>query len=338
MKRTGNRSDNRLSGGRGDDTLRGKDGNDVLRGLSGEDHLSGGNGRDHLLGGRNGDFLDGGRGADRLDGGHGSDQMAGGSGDDVYIVEWTGHHDLVFETAGEGHDRVLLSGFNYQMTANVEDLWVVNGLRGPGGAIGNDLDNEMRLGDSGGSLAGGGGDDRLFGRGAVDVLRGGDGADLLKARSGADHLFGDRGRDRLDGGGGDDALHGGGGRDRLEGGKGDDVLSGDGGRDRLIGGAGADTFLFDRTGDSGTTAGSRDTIADFDPTEDIIDLSGIDAREASQRDNAFSFIGDTAFTGQARQLSFRDGILAGDTDGDGRADFKIEVSGGIDLTTDHFIL
>jgi len=64
-------------------------------------------------------------------------------------------------------------------------------------------------------------------------------------------------------------VRGGFGNDHLSGGPGDDILSGGGGDDRLVGGGGADTFVF------GAVDQGRDTIADFDPAQDVIDVSAL---------------------------------------------------------------
>ncbi|MCF7732625.1 MAG: type I secretion C-terminal target domain-containing protein [Akkermansiaceae bacterium] len=62
-------------------------------------------------------------------------------------------------------------------------------------------------------------------------------------------------------------MRGGFGNDRLSGGAGDDTLSGGAGDDILTGSAGSDRFVF-----GGVDTG-RDRITDFDPQQDIIDLS-----------------------------------------------------------------
>ena len=72
---------------------------------------------------------------------------------------------------------------------------------------------------------------------------------------------------RLWGGGDGDALRGGAGDDRLHGGEGDDSLTGGAGNDTLYGEEGSDVFVF-ASGDG------VDTIADFTPGEDMIDLRG----------------------------------------------------------------
>ncbi|MDL2353822.1 MAG: hypothetical protein QFF03_01045, partial [Pseudomonadota bacterium] len=71
------------------------------------------------------------------------------------------------------------------------------------------------------------------------------------------------GNDRLDGGIGDDILQGNAGADRLFGNTGNDALLGGTGDDVLDGGSGTDLFVF-------SAQAGRDTIADFNPGEDII--------------------------------------------------------------------
>ncbi|WP_133795784.1 hypothetical protein [Prosthecobacter fusiformis] len=64
-------------------------------------------------------------------------------------------------------------------------------------------------------------------------------------------------------------VRGGFGIDQLSGGPGDDILSGGGGDDTLTGGLGKDTFIF------GAIDLGRDTISDFDPAIDTIDVSAL---------------------------------------------------------------
>lgn len=101
-----------------------------------------------------------------------------------------------------------------------------------------------------------------------DFLTGYDGDDVLSGLGGNDALRGAKGADILLGGSGDDKLIGNLGNDTLRGGSGDDLIKGGRGNDLLYGGAGEDRFWFN--------AGSRtDTIADFDVSEDIIDLTAL---------------------------------------------------------------
>jgi serralysin len=80
--------------------------------------------------------------------------------------------------------------------------------------------------------------------------------------------------------------------------EGNNVLAGGGGADTLTGGAGADTFVF-ADGYTGSTAGHRDTITDFTPGTDQIDLTGIDANTTQAGHDAFRFMGSAAFDGHS---------------------------------------
>jgi hypothetical protein len=92
------------------------------------------------------------------------------------------------------------------------------------------------------------------------------------------------------------------GNDHLAGGIGSDTLTGGLGADILNGGAGSDRFDFNAIAESGKTATTRDSIADFTHLADDLDLSTIDARAGVAGNQAFTFIGDDAFTasGQIR--------------------------------------
>ncbi len=89
----GNASDT-LIGDQGDDTILGEDGIDRLEGNDGADIISGGLGNDILFGGEGGDALTGDEGDDRLfgengndtlDGGPGADLLIGGAGADIFV-------------------------------------------------------------------------------------------------------------------------------------------------------------------------------------------------------------------------------------------------------------
>jgi Ca2+-binding RTX toxin-like protein len=147
---------------------------------------------------------------------------------------------------------------------------------------------------------------------------------------------------RIIGSFGDNLLSGREGNDRLEGGHGADMLVGGQGRDILIGGVGADHFVF-----SDADAGYRDVITDFEQGLDRIDLSQVDAMSERSGNQAFGFIGTHPFTGAAGELrvdylSYSDGtvvtIVEGDRDGDGAADFQIELRGQHLPTAADFIL
>jgi Ca2+-binding RTX toxin-like protein len=123
---------------------------------------------------------------------------------------------------------------------------------------------------------------------------------------------------------------------------GDDTLIGGLGIDKLTGGLGADTFKFTSANDSGITVKTRDTITDFKSAQkDKIDLSNIDANEASEGDQAFTFINNMAFSADATgQLRFdaMTHILYGSTNADSNAEFSILLSGVKTLTIGDFVL
>ena len=149
--------------------------------------------------------------------------------------------------------------------------------------------------------------------------------------SGNDDVLGSGGDNALAGNLGSDTLAGRGGDDDLSGGSGDDVLSGDEGADDLHGGAGADTFVFASLTDSVSAA--ADLITDFESGVDHVDLTLIDADAAALGDQAFVFVGTAAFSLVAGEVRWVEtgamGLLQGDVDGDGMADFAI----GFDLAT-----
>lgn len=141
------------------------------------------------------------------------------------------------------------------------------------------------------------------------------------------------GDDDISGGEGADSLFGGRDDDRISGGEGDDLIVGELGRDVLAGGAGADVFQFRAVAHS--TASRPDLVRDFDATQDRIDLSRIDADASGVGYQAFDFIGAQTFGGEAGELRYANGRLLGDVDGDGHADFRIDVA---NLEADALIL
>jgi Ca2+-binding RTX toxin-like protein len=165
-----------------------------------------------------------------------------------------------------------------------------------------------------------------------DYLEGFDGNDTLFGGGANDFITGDNGMDRLIGGSGDDRLFAGTGNDLLIGGTGVDLLAGE---------LGADSYRFS-DGHTGSTAALADTIEGFSRGEgDVIDLSRVDAATGAGND-AFSFIGDGAFSGTAGELRYeRNGLgvmVEADRDGDSMADFYIQVSGPIELVASDFVL
>ena len=128
----------------------------------------------------------------------------------------------------------------------------------------------------------------------------------------------------------------------LSGGAGADRITGGSGADTLSGGADADIFIYLATGDTGTTAATRDNITDFVHLTDILDMSAIDANTGIAGNQAFTLINGSAFSA-AGQLRFTvnaagNTILQGNVNANLAADFEIQLTGNISLTTADFVL
>jgi Ca2+-binding RTX toxin-like protein len=138
--------------------------------------------------------------------------------------------------------------------------------------------------------------------------------------------------------GSDDKANGFAGNDLMYGNNGNDWLQGGMGADRLYGGRGADDFVFN-DGESGNSITTRDVIYDFSTGSDDLNLRLIDANSRSNPDDSFDFGGTRAGVNDvwfARSGSSV--IVYGDTNGDARADFAIELRGVSSLTAGDFLL
>jgi Ca2+-binding RTX toxin-like protein len=191
------------------------------------------------------------------------------------------------------------------------------------------------------TLSGGSGADRLYGGAGNDQLAGGSGNDTLSSGAGNDRLAGGSGNDQLTGASGNDVLQGDAGNDHLDGGAGADILSGGAGADDLYGGSGKDVFVFSLASDSTVASRGRDTIFDLG-SGDRIDLREIDADRGHAGNQAFSFIGTKAFSGDAGELrtvkKASDTFIYGDLDGDKTADFAVHLDDAISLKSGYFLL
>jgi hypothetical protein len=91
-----------------------------------------------------------------------------------------------------------------------------------------------------------------------------------------------------------------------------------------------------------STHDERDQIRDFDAAQgDRIDLMALDARPGGA-DDAFTFIGASAFSGAGGELAWRlagsKTLVLADLDGDRLAEFEIQLSGAQALTAAAFQL
>lgn len=200
--------------------------------------------------------------------------------------------------------------------------------------------------------------DTIIDTGGFDVIRSTIGRDLadypdveglwLGVDFGGRPLLGnDLDNQLLDGGGGN-RLDGRGGNDSLSGSFGNDFLIGGLGVDYMFGGDGVDRFDFRNVAELGLGEGNRDIIPDFGHLADKLNLGLMDANSVYSGNQAFNFIGTGEFSGTAGEVMYHrdvlsDGmtavtIVAGDTDGDGNADFELELHGTLTLTAADLIL
>jgi Ca2+-binding RTX toxin-like protein len=180
---------------------------------------------------------------------------------------------------------------------------------------GNDSDFIANLGTGNSNLSGNSGADTIVNIGTGNnTLNGGNGSDLLvNAGTGDNTLNGGNGADILINYGSGAALNGGNGNDILMGGSGEDTLTGDDGNDILTGGDGADTFQFSAEYSLSTTityktinlgftkikmpqisysvgweTSGSDTLTDFNPDEDIIEIDITDTLGTASTDLSFN--------------------------------------------------
>jgi Ca2+-binding RTX toxin-like protein len=147
-------------------------------------------------------------------------------------------------------------------------------------------------------------------------------------------------------------LFGGAAADTITGGAGNDLIFGNAGADILNGLGGADMFRYQNVNDS--TTGSVDQVIGFTHLSDAFDLTRIDANTLLEGDQAFTFIGGAAFSGNGSPSAASAGQLRatlsdvntntwrveGDINGDGIADLIIDVvvQNGQPLTSGDFIM
>jgi Ca2+-binding RTX toxin-like protein len=283
----------------------------VIIGNLGANVLTGLGGNDVLKGSAGNDTLDGGDGYDQLDGGNGTDTLIGGAGDDI-LIGGAGNDSM---SGGAGNDSYYVDAVGDTLSENPgEGTDIV--VSSVSWTLGADFERLRLTGDT-----------------AIDATGNALG-NIILGNSGANVLTGLGGDDTLKGEGGNDTLSGGDGNDRLDGGAGKDMLSG---------GAGADRFEFDDGDFSGLTSTTCDSISDFSQLDgDRIALDQVDSNSLLGGDQAFAFIGTASFTNSAGQLRYEitggNTYVYGDVNGDGVADFMIQLLGSHAPTEADFVL
>lgn len=155
-----------LVGGLGNDAIEGGLGFDTLLGGDGNDTLLGGSGNDRLFGGAGDDSLDGGDGDDRLVGTSGANTLLGGLGNDILIgLDYS--NGLPLTASQEGELRTALRETYGEGVTNAIGLEVIDNYRSFTAGSQPDLlqggeGNDILIGDSGDTLAGGAGVDTYY--------------------------------------------------------------------------------------------------------------------------------------------------------------------------------
>lgn len=334
----GDSGNDELFGEADNDTLTGNAGNDTLDGGTGDDLLKGGTGDDLYVFnyGDGNDSITESNGADRIVFGEGITagslsvfrvsnddvliEIDGGLGGSIHITDQTYSSVYVIETLEFADATTLaMTSFNLTLhgTESSETLYGVNyGGSGEDTIYGHGGD-DIIYGYRGSTnaytnyLYAGEGNDTVYGGSGVDYIEGDAGDDTLRGYNRNDQIIGGDGDDIIYGGSQDDWLYGGSGADKIYGENNNDVLTGGLGADELTGGSGNDVFHFAE----GETFDAVDTIKDFNPTYDVIDVSDVIDFDP-QTDEITDFVQIT--TSGANSLLF--------VDADGGADNFIQIA------------
>ena len=298
--------------------------------------LTGGAGDDMLAGGRGVDKINAGAGSDTIIGFVGADTVDGGSGSDTISLIATSDDLNAAANAQIINVEVVsaekaLSAVTINLSLQTEGFQILGGVWDDvlSGAAGADVINA------------GLGKDKIIGFVGADTIDGGEGVDSIMLTSTSATLNSAKDTqivnvevisaesaltsvvinlaaqsDKL-------SIIGGAGSDVLIGGTGNDTLSGGLGVDTLSGGGGADHFVFDRS----WAGGNVDTVLDFTPGTDFLDVSlalvsGFAAKGAIQSDQFWSSALATSAHASGDRFIYNttSGALYYDGDGIGGAD------------------
>ncbi|MGD9650606.1 MAG: calcium-binding protein [Dongiaceae bacterium] len=243
------------------------DGNDTVYGSDMIAVVYGGNGNDTIYGGTGGGFLFGGNGDDTIYSLYYNAVIEGGSGNDRIIAGSTTISGMQFSIWGDGPSAFPENGGT---SPYGNDYIIILGNNG-GMIDGGDGDDRIYGGNGGNNIFAGPGNDYVVGGIVSDSLNGSDGNDTIYGRGGDDAITGGRGNDLLYGEDDNDYINGNDGNDTIYGGAGNDMIIGGRGSDILYGGEGADVFRY-LVGDLGS---GIDAIMDFQVGIDRIQLSNL---------------------------------------------------------------
>ena len=243
-------------------------------------------------------------------GGFGQDTLVGGAGNDIFVYA-QGRFALTDVINGNnGYDSLFLRGdYTIDFTGStnlstIENITLASSADGRYASGGTDFDYNIVW------------EDNLLANGQTMTINGGGlGLGETMIFNGTDETNGFL------------KLYAGNGNDVLTGGANADLLFGGGSGDTLTGGGGNDVFSYFFLTDSNST--QRDQIQDF-TLGDKIDVSKIDAKSGGSASDAFTFIGNAAFSNVQGELRFESAggsswLIQGDVNGDGVSDFELIV-------------
>jgi Ca2+-binding RTX toxin-like protein len=339
----------------------------------------GGTGSDTVQGTNQPDVLTGGGGADTFEfaaSNNGVDTITDFGADDLIVVDGASF-GIATAVAGDG-TTVGLNQIQSSTSGGITTLYIGTDSA-PGADVVIQLQgtwspdklwtegNQIWIGSPGISVTGSGGNDNLVGGNGIDTLNGGVGRDTMGGGLRGDIYYVDNPNDTIveASNGGVDQVFSivsyalganvenitliGSVAINATGNSQGNVIVGNGlannitgglGADSMTGGAGADHYFFNSAGESSAAPGSWDIILDFG-AGDIIDLAKVDANDALKGNQAFTFIGTAAFSGNATaQLRFDSAthMLYGSTNADANPELAIELSGVVTLNVSSIVL